>query len=70
MRRISRAGNDRGYILLDAIIALFITSIAVVAVFGFVASVLRLSGKSLERAGIIIEKRNLQIEKMLHPDEE
>ncbi len=70
MMQTSAPGSSDGYILLDAIVALFIACIAVVAVYGCVSSVVRLSAKGLERASLIVQERNSAVERMLVPDEE
>jgi hypothetical protein len=54
-------GNDRGFVLLDAILCLFIAGIILLAAGLCVSSILRISSGTMERSTAIIEERNRRV---------
>jgi type II secretory pathway component PulJ len=58
MTPIFAPGNDKGFVLLDALLCLFLAGIMLLAAYGSISSVLRLSSTSIERGRAIIEERN------------
>lgn len=56
--RTSHPGNDRGFVLMDALVSLFVAGVAMLAICACVASTLRLAGACRERTKEIIEQRN------------
>lgn len=51
-------GSEDGFVLTDALVALFIAGVAAVAVLGFASSTLRYAASVKERSFAIIEARN------------
>jgi type II secretory pathway component PulJ len=58
MTPIFAPGNDKGFVLLDALLCLFLAGIMLLAAYGTISSVLRLSSVSIERGREIMEERN------------
>jgi hypothetical protein len=63
MTPIFAPGNDKGFVLLDALLCLFITGIILLAAYGSISSVLGLSSVCIERGRAIIEERNNHVMK-------
>jgi hypothetical protein len=61
MTPTSVPGNDGGFVLLDAILGLFIAGIILLAAYGGITSVLRLSAGTIERSAAIIEEQNRRV---------
>jgi len=55
---ISQHGNDAGYALVDAIVAIFIATVLVGAIAAGIASVSRYSAKTLIQAENALAERN------------
>lgn len=51
--------------LMDALVSLFIAATAIVALFSFVAFLLRFTAKTYERTDAILAERNGRAERML-----
>lgn len=51
-------GDDKGFVFLDALLCLFIAGIILLAAYGSVSSILRISAGSIEQGAAIIEERN------------
>jgi hypothetical protein len=58
MTRTSPPGRTEGYVLLDAIVAILVASIAAATVFFGFGSVLKYMARSIERTAVIIDARN------------
>jgi hypothetical protein len=58
MMRTSHPGNDAGYVLLDAILSLFIAVLMLLAMYGGISTFMKYSARSLDKAILIIEERN------------
>lgn len=66
---MSRRGNDDGYILIDAVVALLIAALAAGTVLASLGIVVRHAGKARDRALASIETRNADAERKLNADE-
>jgi Tfp pilus assembly protein PilV len=66
--RILPRGNSDGYFLLDALVSLFIATVAVIAVIGCVSAALRNASTFREHAVTIIESRNLAAQRTFRID--
>jgi Tfp pilus assembly protein PilX len=62
---MSRPGKDDGYLLVDAIVSLLITTFAAAVVFASVGIVVRRTGNAFDRALTTIEARNVDAEKRM-----
>jgi type II secretory pathway component PulJ len=56
--RIFRPGNDEGYALLDAILAIFLASLLAGVIATGIGTTLRLSSRMYTQAKSIVEERN------------
>ncbi|ULQ59087.1 hypothetical protein K7I13_11290 [Brucepastera parasyntrophica] len=65
MMRTSARGNNDGYVLLDAILLIFITGLTAIVVFSSISSVTKLSVRSMENAEAIILENNTRAEKRI-----
>jgi hypothetical protein len=72
MTRISVPGNERGFVLLDALICLFTAVLMLLFLSGAVSGTLGSSAKALSSGAAIIEERNSNavriIERMEHDE--
>jgi Tfp pilus assembly protein PilX len=58
MGRILFPGNDRGFVLLDAVISLFLTGLILLAAGKSVTTIIRVSAGAVEREAALLEERN------------
>ncbi|MDR2029790.1 MAG: hypothetical protein LBP93_09685 [Treponema sp.] len=61
MTPIFAPGDDQGFALLDALLCLFIAGIILLAAYGSISSILRISAGSMEQGAAIIEARNNRV---------
>lgn len=67
--RTSPHGNSEGFFLLDAIVSLFIATIAVIVVMACISSALKTAAILRQHAASIIESRNLTAQRTFQIDE-
>jgi Tfp pilus assembly protein PilX len=62
MGRILFPGNDRGFVLLDAVFSLFLTGLILLSAEKSVTTIIRVSAGTVEREAALLEERNQLME--------
>lgn len=66
---MSLRGNDDGFIMIDAVVALLIAALVGGTVLASLGVVVRQAGKSVDRAILTVEARNTDAERNLNLNE-